>query len=134
VWLANRSDDQFGANHSGRLTEFDPVSGSVRAGISLGGVPRSLAVSPDAVWVAAESGVWRVDPGSQAPVVHVRIPDPPLAVAADNDAVWVVTRNRTLRRIDPGSNTVVETLRLPYTPYDVAVSKDAVWVSVGIRD
>jgi DNA-binding beta-propeller fold protein YncE len=57
----------------------------------------------------------------------------PLAIAATDNAVWVVSGDQRLFRIDPATNSIVATLALPDSEWpegNVAIGDGAVWVTV----
>ena len=91
------------------------VNGRVRLGKVLHG-PAGVATLGDTVWVtccALEYGprpagmLLRVDGRRLQVTARVPVPEGPLAVVADRDAVWVGTARGSLLRVDPASARVV---------------------------
>lgn len=131
VYFTNRVDAA--DERSGRLTRIDPVSGDATARIFFGGAPRAIALGDDAIWVATDDGIWRIDAGDTAPTTVIPLREPPVALAAGDDSVWVATRERSLLRIDTGENRVVQRLRLTRTPSDLELVDGELWVAVTSR-
>jgi hypothetical protein len=80
------------------------------------------------------AGVARVDfePGPwSAPLAWFRpLPDPPVALAASEDAVWAVDSQADLvRRLDPAGGELIHAVKVGRDPAAVAVSGDGVWVA-----
>ena len=90
------------------------VSGQVRLGQVLHG-PVGVAAYGDSVWVtccALEYGapagmLLRVDARRGRVTARVPVPEGPMAVVADRDAVWVGTARGSLLRVDPVAAKVV---------------------------
>jgi streptogramin lyase len=91
------------------------VNGRARLGKVLHG-PVGVATLGNTVWVtccALEHGaspagmLLRVDGRRLQVTARVPVPDGPLAVVADRDAVWVGTARGSLLRVDPASARVV---------------------------
>jgi DNA-binding beta-propeller fold protein YncE len=91
------------------------VSGRVRLGQPLYG-PVEVAVQGHDLWVsccALKYGtrpagmLLRVDSRRNQVTGRIPVPEGPLAVAANRDAVWVGTARGSLLRVDPASATVV---------------------------
>jgi len=54
----------------------------------------------------------------------------PTAVAASDDAIWVLNaRSRTISRIDPETDTVVATIPVNGTPSAIASGEGKIWVT-----
>ncbi len=87
----------------------------------------------DTVWASDPSHdlVVRIDEHARGITRRITIPGGPTRLAADNRAVWVITRgpNPAVRRIDVKTNKPVATIRLPVTPKRVALGEGSVWVS-----
>ena len=92
------------------------VSGQIRLGQVLYG-PVGVAVQGDSVWVTCcalkygdrpEGMLLRVDPGNRRVTSRVPVPEGPLAVVADRQALWVGTARGSLlrRQIDPATGKV----------------------------
>lgn len=126
VVLATRSGDRPAANR--------PVAERV-AVIPLGGSPRSLAVSEDAVWVATANGTaLRVDPRTNEVVgqpIRFGKPDPSsnLTIRAGAGYVFVLDSSAgLLTRIDPRKGAVTGRLHLGGPVEGATVADGVVWV------
>jgi DNA-binding SARP family transcriptional activator/DNA-binding beta-propeller fold protein YncE len=118
---------------------LEPDGGKVAADPPIGGRPVSIAVGPDAVWVAnADDGtVSRIDPRSRAVVKTIGLGADVNSVAVGFGSVWVAGGNdETLFRIDPRRNGVEATLRfgtpdplLPNPIFFVAAGREAIWIT-----
>ena len=91
------------------------VSGRVRLGLVLYG-PVGMAVRGDTLWVSCcalregprpQGQLLRVDTRRRRVTGRIPVPDGPLAVVADRQAVWVGTARGSLLRIDPAAGRVV---------------------------
>src|SRR5215831_10225120 len=92
----------------------------------------TLALILAAVAVAGTIRAFRADhrPADETPAVvaRIRVAGTPSAIAAGQDAIWVLSA-ATLYRIDPRSDRAAAAVRIPGSQYgDVAVTHDAVWV------
>src|SRR5215831_10374160 len=92
----------------------------------------TLALILAAVAVAGTIRAFRADhrPADETPAVvaRIRVAGTPSAIAAGQDAIWVLSA-ATLYRIDPQSDRAAAAVRIPGSQYgDVAVTHDAVWV------
>jgi hypothetical protein len=87
----------------------------------------ALAVGDDALWVAHAGGLWRVPLSGEAPALT--IPEPTMAVAVGEGAVWAVSP-KAIHRIDPGTARMVATISIPGSPPRwIAAGGGAVWVA-----
>ena len=60
----------------------------------------------------------------------ISVDEGPTAVAASDDAIWVVNaRGRTISRIDPATNTVVATIAVTGTPSAITSGEGKIWVT-----
>src|SRR5439155_10699528 len=106
IWVGNQD--------SKTVTAIDPTLGT-RLETIHAIAPGGLAVIGnsrigDTIWASEPTRdlVARIDENSRRIVRQIRIPDKPTRVAADDQAVWVITHaSRTLWRIDPKTNTRV---------------------------
>ena len=72
--------------------------------------------------------VARLDSTTGELIASIRLPAPPIAMAADDQAVWVaLDRGETLWRIDPRDDVAVAAVRVPGGVIDLAVDERAVW-------
>jgi len=72
-------------------------------------------------------------PSAGTVAARIQVGTPLIAVAASDDAVWVLTNDRRLVRIDPTTNRIVATIALPDSEWPeatVALGDGAVWVTV----
>jgi DNA-binding beta-propeller fold protein YncE len=128
VWIANEATNS--------VTPLDPVTGRpLRGEITVGRGARSMAVSPNTIWVAAsgEDAVTRVDvaPGTWlVTVTSIALEATPVEVAFGEGALWTANADGTVSRIDPERNEVVATIQVGPRAVGVAVGEGAVWVSV----
>jgi DNA-binding SARP family transcriptional activator/DNA-binding beta-propeller fold protein YncE len=86
----------------------------------------------DIVWASdpVHNLVARIDQASKRITDRVKIPGEPTRLAADQRAVWVVTRKSpALWRIDARTNRVVMKIPLTVIPWRVALGSGSVWVT-----
>jgi len=111
------------AETSDLLWRVDPAAGrppgEVRLGQPLYG-PVAMAARGDSIWVACcafkygrrpAGMLLQVDARRHRVVRRVPVPDGPLAVLADREALWVATADGSVRKLDPGTGRTV--LRIP---------------------
>jgi YVTN family beta-propeller protein len=111
---------------------ISPSGGAVRAVVSLGTAPSSLASGDGAVWVAnANAGtVSRIDPNTRAMVETIPVGSSPGGIAVGPGAVWVTNNSSgTVARIDPAVERVVQTIPVGNAPTGVAIGYGSVWVA-----
>jgi DNA-binding beta-propeller fold protein YncE len=135
------------------LLKIDPLQKKLVAGIPVGAklttnffyLHSPLAVSGNAVWVATENTVIRLDPKSGE--VVARIPfctGEPFILSASDSAVWVGSlgsywswvRHYTVSKIDPQTNGVVTTLPQEFSMRSARViaGTNALWLLDGWAD
>jgi sugar lactone lactonase YvrE len=128
VWAGNEN--------SATIRQIDASLG--RTLLTIHGVaPGGLAVvrnsSGDTVWASdtVRSLVVRIDEHARRVGRRISVPGGPTRIAADADAVWVITSRGTpaLVRIDPRSSRVVARIPLGITPKRVALGTGSVWVT-----
>jgi DNA-binding beta-propeller fold protein YncE len=71
--------------------------------------------------------------GTVAARISVGVGVSVVGMAASDDAVWALTKDRRLMRIDPATNKIVATIALPDSEWPesyVAIGDGAVWVTV----
>lgn len=117
------------------LLQIDPQNGQVTARVPMQG-PRWITVGADAVWVAQEHAVVRLDPTTLHPVVaFTGLPSVGMTgdIHATADAVWVRLGSGTLYRIDPATDQLVEQVRSEraYSGGSVLATSDSVWMTAG---
>jgi YVTN family beta-propeller protein len=111
---------------------ISPSGGAVRAVVSVGTAPASLAGGDGAVWVADDNvgTVSRIDPRTRAVVAPIPVGSAPSGIAVGLGAVWVTNNGSgTVSRIDPAVDRVVQTISVGNAPTDVAVGDGSVWVA-----
>jgi DNA-binding beta-propeller fold protein YncE len=111
------------------------------AGVS--STPRLVAVTPAGVWILAEHAIQRLDVTTNTVSATIALPDVPISVVADADAVWVVLaatgevthvenvpRTGTLVRIDPATNQIAASIPLDSAhPVQATVANTELWVT-----
>lgn len=137
VWLAERA-----AELVFRLDPLDGRSRSVenrgRDSFFEGDARRAVVVTAGSVWASNPVSIFpatdrlgrvaRLDSTTGELIASIRLPAPPIAMAADDQAVWVaLDRGETLWRIDPRDNVAVSAVRVPGGVIDLAVDERAVW-------
>jgi YVTN family beta-propeller protein len=71
----------------------------------------------------------RIDPESNQIVATVDVGSQPEALAAGQDAVWVIDQgSQTVERIDPRTNTLVAVVGVGLLPSAIAIDGNSVWV------
>jgi YVTN family beta-propeller protein len=111
---------------------INPSGGAIRAVVSLGTSPSSLAAGDGAVWAAnANAGtVSRIDPRMRAVVETIQVGSSPSGISVGPGGVWVTNNGSgTLSRIDPAVDRVVQTIAVGNAPTGVAVGYGSVWVA-----
>lgn len=123
VWVGQ----QFG----NRIFRIDVRRGRVSS-VRVGSGPRSVAVSPTAVWVsnALDGTVSRIDPATRKVVATIAVGQNPgnAAVAADGTVFVPNALDGTVSRIDPATNRVIDTIAVGARPFPIAVAFGDVWV------
>ena len=138
-----------GNQDSRTIRQIDRTTGETLLTIH-GIAPGGLAVvgnssEGDTVWASEPTRnlVARIDEHRRAVVARTHIPDEPTRLAANSDAVWVITRDlngadawRPTRetkpavwRIDARTNEAVARIPLPLTPLRVALGDGSVWIT-----
>jgi hypothetical protein len=76
--------------------------------------------------------VSRLDATTGELIATIRLPSPPVALAADSDVVWVaLERGEQLWRVDARDNVAVAAVRVPGGVVDVATAQGRVWALGG---
>lgn len=142
------SDDP--ARKTAGAIALDPDTDAVRATISFGTAPSSVAVGEGSVWVldGADQTVTQIDPETNEVLRVFGTSSRPTDIGAGAGAVWVGNGGsdgldempRSVSRIDPASGVVVDTIDLPppaggnisgiggFSRQKLAVTPEAVWV------
>jgi YVTN family beta-propeller protein len=109
-----------------------PSGAGMRAVVSLGTSPSSLAAGDGAVWVADGNAgtVSRIDLRTRAVTETIPVGSAPSGIAVAPGAVWVANNDDgTVSRIDPAVDRVVQTIPVGNAPTGVAVGDGSVWVA-----
>jgi DNA-binding beta-propeller fold protein YncE len=101
-----------------------------------GGDFLDVAAGPDAVWVAGEIGVVRLDPATGRTTRQIVFPEYPLSVAVGGGAAWVASvaqgyTSGTVRRIDLPTGAVRVVLHRNWSAQKIVVAGGNVWVLLG---
>ncbi|MDA0161741.1 hypothetical protein OM076_15820 [Solirubrobacter ginsenosidimutans] len=122
---------------AGTLVRIDPDTKRPQgAAIDLGGEPVDVALTGDVAWVAdARAGTVRaVDLDSGSGDAPVDVGRGPIAIAADEQGVYVLTRgDRTLVHLGLDGR-VRDRLTLPSSPTALALDPRHVWIAAGTND
>ncbi len=110
----------------------DPPEDEPGGGLAL--VPRPVAVTAEAVWIAS-GGLARLDPDSGRTIATPTVGTEPNGIAVGAGAVWVSDGiDGTVTRIDPETNEVVQTIPVGQSASGVAAGAGGVWVPVPLED
>jgi class 3 adenylate cyclase len=128
IWVTDKE--------SGSLWRIDPQNGrpsKLAEGLSAS----SVALTPEAAWVAGLSGVTKIDVVTGVELDPVETGAPPGevgSVAAGLGAIWFTSSaSRTLWRINPQTDAVTRTFPTGKGPSALTVGEGAVW-SANSRD
>ena len=141
IWVGNGGKlarAQFAGTTAVALTRLDPDTGAVLANVRLPrtGSTRSnvaenhIAFAAGSVWtIAPDFSLVRIDPArNEVSVVSRDLAA--VAVAAEREAVWVLSDKGTLARIGARSNRVTARVKVPATGLsDLAVGAGSVWAT-----
>ncbi|MEN8113345.1 MAG: hypothetical protein ABFS21_03060 [Actinomycetota bacterium] len=126
--------------HGMTLTRVDPETAAVTGTIGLSpwieGGTRPLGVTPDGVWVAAESRLLRIDKDDMGVAEELPLALTPSGLAVGADSVWALVGQSVLR-IDPATLEIVAAVPLPGTVFHPAIGtpltygQDTLWISAG---
>lgn len=127
-----------GQQYGNRVFRIETRTGRVTS-VRVGNGPRSLAVSPTAVWVSnsADGTVSRIDPATRKVVATIPVGERPenAAIAGDGTVFVPSVTGDTVSRIDPATNKVVDTIAVGKNPFPAAYAFGDIWVpSSGGRD
>ena len=128
IWVGNKDSET--------VRQIDTSLGTIVAtihGVAPGGLAAvGNASVGDTVWASDPSRnlIARIDGNSGRITRWIPVPGEPTRLAADETAVWVVTRaSRAVWRIDATTNRRVAKIALPITPKRVVLGAGSVWVS-----
>jgi YVTN family beta-propeller protein len=120
-----------GTQNGNRIFRIETRTGRVSS-VRVGNGPRSVAVSPSAVWVSNfhDDTVSRIDPSTRKVVATIPVGEGPdnAAVAADGTVFVPNVTAGTVSRIDPTTNEVVDTLVVGAMPFPTAFAFGDIWV------
>ena len=98
--------------------------------VSVGDTAGLIQATADAVWVATNAGVVRIDPESNAVVATVATLVQPEYIVSDGTSLWAsLFQASQIVRIDPATNSVTETLDVPDNPSGAVVVGNDIWVT-----
>jgi DNA-binding SARP family transcriptional activator/DNA-binding beta-propeller fold protein YncE len=138
IWAGNQD--------SQTITEVEPPTMAKIHGITPGGLVVVAGPGPsDTIWASdpTRNLVVRIDASATRITQRIAIPGEPTRLAANEQAVWVITRDQNgsgewrptrgttpaLWRIDPKTNRAIKRIPLPLTPIRVALGAGSVWVT-----
>jgi YVTN family beta-propeller protein len=120
-----------GTQNGNRIFRIDTRTGRMTS-VRVGNGPRSVAVSPSAVWASNfhDNTVSRIDPTTRKVVATIPVGEGPdnAAIAADGTVFVPNVTAGTVSRIDPATNKVVDTLTVGSMPYPIAFAFGDIWV------
>jgi DNA-binding SARP family transcriptional activator/ABC-type branched-subunit amino acid transport system substrate-binding protein/DNA-binding beta-propeller fold protein YncE len=130
------------ADGSRRLLKLDPDDAAIVERFELPQRVDEIAVGPRSVWAisAASAAVLEIDPATGSVEARYEVTSRPgstrpipIAVAAGEDAIWVLNGNTpSVTRIDPELDAVTDTIPLGVgsIPTAIATGAGAVWVAL----
>jgi hypothetical protein len=129
LWLA--------VARSGDVVKLDARTGHPKARYHVGGIPRAIATSDDAVWVSlvglngAPDTLLKLDPRTGETLSSTPYPYGISALAASPSALWVISRRRArVIRADPKTGQSQREVRVGDTPPEYGVYGDgALWLA-----
>jgi hypothetical protein len=130
------------ASADGAVSWFDARTRRGVATIRVGGTPIAAAMDRGAAWIADASRgtVQRIalQPGDRGTGVAserpISVGSRPVAVAARDGLVYVVSRDRTLAVVDEHKGVVKRSVPLGVDPAAIAVDSEYVWVAAAGRN
>jgi streptogramin lyase len=124
IWVTDKE--------SGGLWRIDPQNGH-SSKLAEGLSASSVAITPEAAWVAGLSGLTKIDAVTGFELDEIEPGSPPGevgSVAVGLGAVWFTSSAaRTLWRIDPQTDAVTRTFTTGKGPSALTVGEGAVWVA-----
>jgi hypothetical protein len=111
------------------VLRIDPVTGDATK-VTVA-APNQVSATGSAVWVAAEEGLFRLDPTSLDSRLTVPdvVPGSAGGILADADGVWVRQADPFLVRVDGASGAQSRVISAPYGAGDVIAVGDQLWTS-----
>jgi YVTN family beta-propeller protein len=116
------------ANSVGRID----AKGAIRAAVTVGQSPDSVAYGSGSLWVAngSDRTVSRIDAQGHRVTQTIEVGASPSAITATNENVWVVNGgDGTVSRINTLSNKSSDTIRVGNLPSAIASGPSGVWVA-----
>ena len=122
---------------SGDVVKLDADTGRPRGRYHVGGIPRAIATSKDAVWVSlvarngAPDTLIKLDPKSGRTLSSTPYPYGIAALTTSSSAVWVVSRRRArVIRASPRTGAPLREVRVGETPPEYGVyGHGALWIA-----
>ncbi len=135
-WLAGDENALFISNAaSDSVSVVNPRTGTlIGSPINVGSVPRGIAFSGSAVWVAASDNdkIDRIVDGQI--VKSIPVGRRPIGVAFGANAIWVANElDNTVSRIDLSQDSV-KTIRVGKAPFAIAFGLGSAWVTNSADD
>ena len=108
-----------------------PISESTFERFQIGGIPRSVLTTPDAVWVArGDRSVLKLDPSDGSRIAKTRLSFLPAQMVSAGGAVWVgAIEGTTIARLDPDTAKVVSEVEVGTTPQSLATDETNLYVA-----
>jgi len=137
VWLAER-DAELVFRVDPRSGRSQPIDNRGEDSFFDGDARRAVAAAAGSVWVGNPVSVYpatdrlgrisRIDAVTGKLSASIRLPAPPVAVAADDRAIWIaLDRGTDLWRIDPRDNVAAASVSVPGGVIDLAIGEGSVW-------
>jgi streptogramin lyase len=122
---------------SGDVVRLDPATGRIQHRFRVGGKPRAIATSGDAVWVSLEGGeggtdtLLKLDPKDGSILARVPYQYGIASLAASPSALWVINRFRArIVRADLRGGEARRAIQVGDSPSDYGVYGDgALWLA-----
>lgn len=112
----------------GRVAVIDTSSSTIVTEIAVENSPRSLAISPDGVWVyvanETSDSISVIDTSSNEVQTTIRIGESPTSIALSPGGEFLYVNSivsRAVLAVDLASESVTRTIPLPFSPEDIAV-------------
>lgn len=132
--LAIGADRLWIADLGGEVLVADLESGEVSDRVDVGpGEPADLVVVGDRVWVPlhGEGGeLVALDVDSLQIVERVALTEPPFAIEADGEVLWVAGLERQVFTIDARSGQILDSVDVGASPRGLALAGASAWVTL----
>jgi class 3 adenylate cyclase/streptogramin lyase len=117
------------------------IAGETPQLINQAGCPATIATAFGSAWVSDPilGVVYRIDPGTDQVVDHIRVGEPSHDYASDiveaDGSMWVASpKSQTIVRIDPVTDQVEARISVSYKPNGLTVADGSVWVTLNPID